>query len=452
MSPSDLPPAAFGDFPTRHVPRRASAAQTWYHTDAPRSACTDLPPPRPWQGQGRADVVVVGAGLTGVSAALDLAAAGLDVAVLEAGVLGAGASGRNGGLVCSGWRHDQGWLEQRMGREDALALWQLAEDAKAHLHGRIARLKLDAGYEPGLVFAAHTPTLMDALDADSAHLVERYGYGALARLDRADCARALGTDVYLGGWRDDGAGRIQPLRLLHGLAAAAVASGARLFEGSRALSLARQGDGTLAVAVSGGGEVRARHVLLCGDGYLDGVDSALEARVLPISSFVLATGPLDPGLGVMAAAAGAMDTRFVVNYFHRTHDGRLLFGGGEKYTPGWPQDIGGFVRDNLVRIFPSLRNTPITHAWGGALGITPTRLPCVRQLSAGVLCAAGYSGQGVLLAPYFGSILARAVVAQDGRFDLLSRLPVPPFPGGRLLRWPLLTAAMSYYALRDRLG
>lgn len=434
-----------------HVPARASAPDSWYHDDATRTFAAT----QPWDGEGRADVVVIGAGFTGASAALELARAGRDVVLLEAGVVGAGASGRNGGLVCSGWRHDQAWLEARLGQDDARALWRFTEDAKQHLSAVMARHGIEADRASGLVYAAHRPGLMDALDADAALLQDRYDYRSLVRLDREACATALGTQVYHGGWRDDGAGRIQPLKLLYGLVAAALQAGARLHEGSRALSVGPDRTVTVAGAGAGagagGGTIRADQVLLCGDGYLEGVDAPVERRVMPIGSFVVATEPLDPARGIMAGTAGAMDTRFVVNYFHRTRDGRLVFGGGEKYTPAWPDDIGSFVRGNLARVFPQLADVRLTHAWGGALGITPTRLPLVRTIRPGVLVAAGWSGQGVLLAPYAGTMLARALLGEAAGLDLLSRLPVPPFPGGRLLRWPLLTAAMSYYALRDKL-
>lgn len=426
-----------------HVPARASAPDSWYHADAVRPFAAS----QPWQGDGRADVVVIGAGFTGASAALELARAGRDVVLLEAGIVGAGASGRNGGLVCSGWRHDQAWLEARLGPEDARALWRFSEAAKQHLADVTARHGIEADLATGLVYAAHRPAMMAALDADAALLQARYDYHPLVRLDRDACAAALGTGVYRGGWRDDGAGRIQPLKLLHGLVAAAVQAGARLHEGSRAVAVGQ--DRT--VTVAGGGTIRADQVLLCGDGYLEGVDAPVERRVMPIGSFVVATEPLDPALGILAGTAGAMDTRFVVNYFQRTADGRLVFGGGEKYTPSWPDDIGAFVRRNLARVFPQLADVRLTHAWGGALGITPMRLPLVRMIRPGVLVAAGWSGQGVLLAPYAGTMLARALLGEASGLDLLSRLPVPPFPGGRLLRWPLLTAAMSYYALRDKL-
>lgn len=434
--------------PSRHVPDPGAAPDTWYHAEAERP----LGSPVVARGTHRADVVVIGAGFTGVSAALDLAQAGLSVIILEAGLVGAGASGRNGGLVCSGWRHDQPWFESRLGADAAAKLWALSEDAKADLLARTRALGIDVHHESGLINVAHAPSMMNWLDEDAEILASRYGYGQQARLDRQACAEALGTEVYFGGWRDHGAGRIQPLRLLYGLAQAAVDAGAMLFEGSRVTGVGAQKDGRRGVKTDTGAEVHATHVLVCGDAYLDGVCAPLEARVMPIGSFVVATEPLDPELGILKGAIGAMDTRFVVNYFQRTRDNRLVFGGGEKYTPAWPADIASFVRGNLEKVYPSLKGVRIDYAWAGAVGITPTRLPWLRQIEPGILVAGGYSGQGVALAPYFGRLLARSVIHQVSASDIVDLLPVPQFPGGRLLRWPLLTAALNWYALRDRLA
>jgi gamma-glutamylputrescine oxidase len=231
-----------------------------------------------------------------------------------------------------------------------------------------------------------------------------------------------------------------------------VAAGVRLHEDSRASRIDAAEAGHSRVMTAAGAEVLASHVLVCGDAYLDGVCPPVERRVMPIGSFVVATEPLDPGLAIMTGAAGAMDTRFVVNYWQKTAGGRLVFGGGEKYTPAWPADIAGFVRTNLAKVYPALAKVAFSHAWAGAVGITPTRLPFVRQIAPGVLVSAGCSGQGVALAPYFGRLLAASVLARGAGHDVLARLPVPEFPGGRLLRWPLLTAALSWYALRDWLA
>jgi gamma-glutamylputrescine oxidase len=431
--------------PSRHVSAAASATNTYYHDSASRP----FPIAKKLDRDVSADVVIIGAGFTGVSAALDLAEAGLRVVVLEANLIGAGASGRNGGLVCSGWRHDQGWFEDKIGKADAHRVWSLAEDAKTDLLARLAHYNILADWQGGQIFAAHTPRMMAALDEDAEHMADAYDYHCPVRLDREAVAQALGAKDYYGGWRDTTAGHVHPLKLLYGLANAAHKAGAIFHENTRALEIGQ--DGGRRFARTANGKVIADHILLCGDGYLDGIHADVEARVLPIGSFVLATEPLDPQHAVLPQNDSAMDTRFVVNYWRKSADNRLIFGGGEKYTPGWPSDVKNFVRANMIKVYPQLAGVDITHSWGGALGITPTRLPFLRQLGPGLISASGYSGQGVMLAPYFGRILAQVVQGNLGQYDLVSRLPVPHFPGGRALRWPLLTAAMSWFALRDKL-
>jgi gamma-glutamylputrescine oxidase len=431
--------------PSRHVSEKACLGDTFYHDTAQRPFSQT----EPLLSQIVCDVVVIGAGFTGVSAALDLAEAGVRVVVLEANTIGAGASGRNGGLACTGWRHNQAWLESRLGAADAHKIWDLAQDAKADLLARISHYAIDAEWQSGQIFAAHTPRQLGALNVEATHMAQLYDVTTSEPLDQDAIAHALGTTSYCGGWRDPTAGHLHPLKLLYGLAGAANKAGAAFYENTRALETGQ--DGAQRFVRTEHGRVHTTHVLLCGDGYLDGLSRDVESRVLPIGSFVLATAPLDRALNILPHKDSVMDTRFVVNYWRKSTENRLIFGGGEKYTPAWPKDVRAFVRANMVKIYPQLKDVQITHAWGGALGITPTRLPFLRQMGAGIWSASGYSGQGVVLAPYFGRILAQAVQGHLGQYDLVSRLPAPHFPGGRLLRWPLLTAAMSWYALRDKL-
>jgi len=149
--------------------------------------------------------------------------------------------------------------------------------------------------------------------------------------------------------------------------------------------------------------------------------------------------------------AAVSDSRFVVNYFRMTPDERLLFGGGENYSYRFPADIGSFVRPHVEAVFPQLTGVRFDYAWGGTLGITSTRMPYVRELAPGMINVSGFSGLGVVLAPFLGKVVADALAGERSSFELLSGLSVPPFPGGPLLRWPTLVAAMLYYALRDRL-
>jgi gamma-glutamylputrescine oxidase len=417
---------------------------SWYAATA-----HELPPYPSLAGAVRADVCVIGGGYTGLSAALHLAEAGLKVVLLEAARIGSGASGRNGGQIHSGQRRDQDWLEARVGLDDAKALWNMAEDAKALLHALIARHDINCDVRPGLIVADHKPAYVAHSHAYARRLNEVYGYDKAAPLSREELRALVGTDVYFGGMIDHGGGHLHPLNLALGLAKAASKAGATLFEHSRALAI----EEAASVRVrTPNGTVEADWVLECGDGLQDGLDRRVDNYVMPIANYIAATQPLGArAKAIITNDAAVADSRFVVNYYRLSADGRLLFGGGESYTRRLRANPGAFVRPYMLKIFPQLEDVRIDYGWGGILGITMSRMPFVRKLSPRVLTAAGYSGQGVMLAPYFGMLLAHAIKGQLGEMDLLARLPVPPFPGGPLMRWPLLVAGLSYYALRDRL-
>lgn len=419
---------------------------SWYADTAAPFA-----PLPPLAGEARADVCVVGAGYTGLGAALELAQRGVKVMVLEAAEVGSGASGRNGGQVHTGQRRDQAWLEKAVGRDDAMALWRLAGEARAHLMSLIADQAIACDWRPGMIHARHRP---GGADEDARHIdfmASRYGDDQLSLIGEAELAAELGTGVYFGGMIDRAGGHLHPLNLALGLAQAAIGAGAVIHERSAARAWRREG-GKILVETDGG-RVVCDQLILTGDGYLDDLAGpAAHARVMPINNFVLATEPLgDRAETILRSDAAVADTRFVVNYYRKSPDGRLLFGGGENYSPGFPRDLAGFVRRHMLKVYPQLADVKITHAWGGTLGITTHRVPYVRTLAPGVRIAAGYSGQGVMLAPYFGKLLADAALGEDCGVELLARLPVPPFPGGRWLRWPLTVAGLSWFALRDRL-
>lgn len=425
------------------LPLGASKANTWYHASAPRPNLK-----KPHYSGEVFDVAIIGAGFTGLGAALRLAKAGLRVAIFEQGEIGAGASGRNGGLICTGYRQDQKWFEAKLGNEAAKELWEIAEAAKAHLHQIVDEHKIEADIKYGFISAAHKATMMHHLEEDAAHLSNSYNYDKMTMLSKEETSDALGTNVYAGGQRDMGAGRLHPLKLLYGMAEAASEFGAAIFENCRIDRI--EETAPQVKLISQGREFYASKVLLCGDGYLNGIDKAIEAIVMPIYSFIIATDVLED-TQIMKSVCACADTRFVLNYFQKTQDNRLIFGGGEKYDASWPKDVESFVKANLNKIFPQLRATNISHAWGGALGITPTRLPLVRKQSKRIIVAAGYSGQGVLLAPFFGNILGDYILGDETRFSIINKLPNSAFPGGRFMRYPLLSAAMSYYSILDKL-
>ncbi|WP_244635519.1 NAD(P)/FAD-dependent oxidoreductase [Chthonobacter albigriseus] len=430
-------------YPTAFMPElgRAPHPPSYYAETAGA-----LPSHPALKGARRADVCIIGGGYTGLSAARSLAKAGYDVVVLEANKVGWGASGRNGGQIHPGQRRDPDWMAARLGEPATRRLLALADEAWRFQRDLIADERIDCDLAEGLIHGIHKKSWVEEERRTLDHQAKAWGVGPIAFLDKAETAARLGTDAYFGGTLDPKGGHLHPLKFALGIARAAVAAGATIHEDTRALSIRH---GSPAVITTPDGEVTADTVVLAGNGYLGGLDPDTDARVMPLNNFILTTAPLDhvPIPGNEAAS----DTRFVVYYWRMTADRRMLFGGGETFTPRFPADIAGFVRRHLARVYPDLASVPIDHAWGGTLGITVNRLPFVRRPKPNVWVAAGYSGQGVMLAPFAGHILAEAIRGQTERFDAFADLPCPPFPGGTWLRWPTLVAAMSWFALRDRL-
>lgn len=411
----------------------------------------DTAAPRPaLVGEYSADVCIVGAGFTGLGAALTLAQAGFDVRIIEATQVAGGASGVNGGQVHPGQRRDQAWLEARVGEAHARALWDIAEEARHWLHQVIAAHAVDCAFRPGLLSIAHRPRHFRALAEDADHLARRYGVSGLEVLPGNAIERYTHMRGAHGGVFNPHGGHLDPLALTRGLARAAEQAGAHLHENSSVISVT-QDDAGWRVATRNG-VVRARSVLLTGDGSLGALSPVVAAHVAPLVNFMIATGPLAPALAssVLSGDIAASDTRFVVNYFRRTNDDRVIFGGGESYGDGLPADFVSRVRHRMLGLYPQLSETAITHGWGGRLGITTTRLPFVRRLDEGLYVASGFSGQGVMLGPYTGRVVAHAIMGDEERFRHLAALPVPPLPGGCWLRRPLLTAAMIGFSLLDR--
>ncbi len=418
---------------------------SWYAATTPA-----LEPLAPLGGETRADVCVIGAGFTGLSAALHLAGRGYDVALLEAHRVGFGASGRNGGQLGSGQRIEQTAVEKLVGHEDAARLWALAEDAKALVKDLIARHGIECDLRPGVAHLGFTRREMADEHRYAEFLSGRYGYEAIEKLDR-DAAQALcPSPKYVGGILDMGAAHLNPLAFAFGLARAAREAGVRIFEMTEVHRIDR---GAPAVVRTGQGLVRADRVVLACNGYLGGLDRSVAARVMPINNFVIATEPLGEAANrVLTRDIAVADTRFVIDYFRLSPDRRLLFGGGESYGYRFPRDIAATVRKPMTEIFPHLADVGIDYAWGGTLAITMKRLPYLARLAPNILNASGYSGHGLGTATHAGKLMADAIAGEAEGFDTMARIPTSPFPGGAGLRTPILALAMTWFSLRDRLG
>jgi len=429
----------------RNDPVPGAYPASWY------AATAQAHDPRaPLQGAHRADVAIVGAGYTGLWAAKTLAERGLKPVVLEAHRVGWGASGRNGGQVGTGFNWHQKKLEARIGRDAARAVWEVCEEGKRQLRDFIAAEATEAHYLPGVAHGEYSPAEARESRENAEHLATHYGYDQIEVMDRDRFRDLVKSPLYVGGVLDRGAGHIHPLRYALALAKAAERAGAVIHEGSIVLDIEK---GQPAILRTKDGELRADHVILAGNGYMPDLEPQVAARVMPINSFIGATEPVpDRWQDVLAEDIAVADSKFVVNYYRFSEDRRFLFGGRESYTLGFPKDIGGPLRKRLADLFPQLTGAKIEHVWGGTLGITMTRLPLLLRVAPNILSGGGFSGHGVALSGISGRAMAEAILGQAGRFDALSLLPTPRFPGGALARGPLLTLAMSWYAMRDRLG
>lgn len=402
----------------------------------------------PLAGTVTADVCVVGGGYTGLSAALHLAGRGYSVVLLEARRIAWGASGRNGGQVGTGQRRSEEELEQRFGPDTARRLFRLAEEAKALVRELIGRHGIACDLGQGQLLCAAKPAHGEELRRRADKLAADYAYPHQRYLSRPELGQLLDTPLYHGASLDAGALHLHPLNYALGLAAACQAAGVVLHEHSPVTGYTGSGPVTV---LTTGGEVRARHLVLGCNAYLDGLEPRIASRIMPINNFIVATEPLGPrARELIREPVCVHDTWFVLNYFRLSPDGRLIFGGGENYTRRFPADLAAFVRPHLLKVFPQLRDVAIDYAWGGRLAITMNRLPHLGRLGSQVYFAQGYSGHGISIATLAGRLLAEAVAGTAERFDVLARLPPPPFPGGTLLRWPGLVLGMLWYALRDR--
>ncbi|MBX9907501.1 MAG: FAD-binding oxidoreductase [Beijerinckiaceae bacterium] len=369
-------------------------------------------------GPCEAEVAIVGAGFAGLSTALALAERGVAVVVLEAGAIGEGASGRNGGQVIAGLRHFPDELVEAYGRERGRRLYDFGAGTADAAFALIARhdLRCDATRE-GWINVTDTQAGLELV----ARRVDAWQANGVAarQLRRAELRDLTGTDAYLGGWIDPRGGGVQPLSLVRELARAAQAAGSVIHVGSRAEALTRRGrDWRIATAR---GHVTARRVLIATNALAGPLSPPLARSFLPVWSYQIATDPLPASAGVMSTGAVVSDSRRVLRYFRRDSAGRLIVGG--KGTPTGPKGPGSFnlQKLTLARLYPQLGEIKPTYYWGGQVSLTLDRLPRLFVLEDGVLATLGCNGKGVAWNLALGSVLAEALTGAE-----LDTLPLPP--------------------------
>ncbi|PRH82161.1 NAD(P)/FAD-dependent oxidoreductase [Arenimonas caeni] len=426
------------------VRKPAAHVDSWYSRSATPS------PARPaLGGRIRCDVAVMGAGLSGLSAALELAEAGLDVVVLEAERVGWGASGRNGGQVIFGFGCDQSKIAAMLGPEESKRLFDWSVEGVELVKQRIARHGIDAHWRDGHAHVAIKPRHVAELKGWQADLANNYGY-AVDWWEREQLQAVLPSPRYIGALFDPRSGHLHPLNYTLGVARAAEAAGARIFERSEVLSLTR---GARPVLRTASGEVEAGFVVLAGNALAHGIAPELDSKIMPVGTYVGATEPLgeERARALIRNDMAVADINWALDYFRLSADHRLLFGGRASYSTLPPPNLPGVMTGRLRRVFPQLADVKFEQVWGGLIDISLNRAPHWGRLGDNVYFAQGFSGHGVAATGLAGRVIAEAIRGQASRLDAFARIPHRPFPGGRALRTPLLVAAMAWYKLRDAL-
>lgn len=402
----------------------------------------------PLSGPEEADVLIVGGGFTGMASALFLAQAGQKVVVLEARHVGFGASGRNGGQVIPGLKHDPEELLAEHGAEEGGRLVRMVGGAADLVFETIAAHGIRcAPVRGGWIQAAHSPIALRAV-LERARQWQAQGV-PVEILDRAQIAARSGTGVYFGGWCDPRAGALQPLDYVRGLARAAAEQGAVIHENSVVTGLAR--DGADWVATTAGGRVRARRALVATNGYTGGLVPGLAQSILPVQSMIIATRPLPEALrrSILPGGTVLSETRKLAFYMRQDAEGRFVIGGrgavGAEEKPALMQAL----REGMARMFPQIGAIDIEFHWSGHIAMSMDGMPHVHAPAPGLNAMLAYNGRGVAMATTFGKMYAEHVV--EGRPMTFPTTPIRPLPW-HALRKPVMDLGIRWYWLKDRLG
>ncbi len=437
-----LPVACFGSLMLKlsnqpHVPSYYAATAN----DTTRHA--------PLEGTIRADVCVIGAGLTGVSAALNLAERGFSVAVLEASKVGWAASGRNGGQMIGGFACGMDTFAKTMSPSDVKLMWELGRETLDIVTGRIERHRIDCELTLGYLTAADKPRQLDELRVWRDQTARDFGYDRFSIVEQDAMHGFVDSARYAGGLHDPDSGHLHPLNYTLGLARAACEAGAHIHEDSCVTDIRSHGDGHRIATTHG--VVEAKFVVLACNTFVGSVAPALARKIMPVGTYVVATEPLGEARAksLMPANAAMCDSRFVLDYFRRSKDHRLLWGGKVSYSTLEPRDLAQAMRQDMLKTFPQLADVNIDYAWGGMVDITMNRAPHFGRISPTVYFAQGFSGHGVNTTGLAGKLIAEAIDGQASRFDLFGKIRHRDFPGGATLRTPALVLAMAWYRMKD---
>jgi glycine/D-amino acid oxidase-like deaminating enzyme len=423
---------------TREHARSYYAATAHWQSDYPRLT-----------GEHRCDVAVVGAGFTGLSAALFLAERGYSVAVIEANRVGWGASGRNGGQLIDGFVELEK-LEKRVGPAGVDIAYRMGLECRDIVIQRIEQYSIDCDLKFGYLDLALKPAEMEHFRADIARKREAGYPHEMHMVEREELPLYIGSRHYIGGMINSANGHLHPLNLCLGEARAIEQHGGRIFEQSPVLRVEHGRQPKVHVA---DGIVHAKKVVLAGNAYLGRAEPRLFGKVIPAGSYIIATEQLGDALAqeLLPQDHAACDQKVGLDYFRLSADKRLLFGGLCNYSGRDPKDIKASLQPKMLHVFPQLANAKIDFEWGGYIGISMNRIPQFGRIEGNTYYAQGYSGHGLAPTHVAGQVVADAIGGDFERFDVFEKIHHWRLPGGKWFANPALAVGMLYYRLKELL-
>ncbi len=423
----------------------AAHAPSWYASTARAS------PSRPaFEGAAETEVCVIGGGFTGIAAALTLAERGRSVILVEAHRVGWGASGRNGGQVLPGWS-GEGEFARQLGARGVEFLERTRYAGNEIIERNIRRYGLDCDYVRGAMTVANNQRQYGALIKEYEDAKTRHEADHLTLVDRDGLRSYVDTAVYAGGLVDARAAHCHPLNLVLGEAQAAEGLGVQIFESSKVTDII---EGAPHVICLDTGEIRATSVILAGNAYHHLAQARLGGYMLPAQTFMMATAPLgeDRARALIPGNHAVADANWVLDYFRRTSDHRLLFGGRCTYSNRVAADIAEELRPRMLRIFPQIADANIDYAWTGTIGIPLNRVPLIGRLAPNCFFAQGYSGHGLNCSHIAAEILADALDLHDTDAGLFEEISHFRIPAANVIGNPMLAMGMTWFRLKDALG
>ncbi len=423
----------------------AAHAPSWY------AATAHAAPVRPaFDGAAETEICVIGGGFTGVAAALALAERGRSVLLLEAHRIGWGASGRNGGQVLPGWS-GEGEFAKQLGERGVRFLDRTRYAGNDIIERNIQRYGINCDYVRGAMTVANNERQYRALIKEHNDASARREADHLTLVDRDDLRRHVDTRCYVGGLIDARAGHCHPLNLVLGEAEAAEREGVRIFEASPVIDIV---EGEPHIVRLSAGEIRAKAVILAGNAYHQLAQKRLGGYMLPAQTFMMATAPLgdERARALIPDNLAIADANWVLDYFRRTRDNRLLFGGRCTYSNRIAADIAAELQPRMVRVFPQLADARIEFAWTGTIGIPLNRVPLIGRLASTFFFAQGYSGHGVNCSHIAAEILADAFDLRDADASLFEEISHFRIPAAGVIGNPMLAMGMTWFRLKDALG